>query len=176
MTPLLTLPALTLGTTVLMANTLAADNSLVIVAVAAFCGQTVAVVVSAWLVQRNAAKAQRAASDAATLAVKVVAEAKIATAKAQEDAAEAQKQAADAAKELVKAAQATDSRLDSLKTTTDKTHRLVNGSRTALLTLVADLRGQISRQNPDDKAAEAAAADALQAAQQAAADLQQSNA
>jgi hypothetical protein len=95
------------------------------------------------------------------------AQAAIDGAKAQEAAATAQVQAADAIKQAVAAARTTDERLEHIRDTTDITHRIVNSEHTAILRLVADLRGQIARENPNDAAARNAA-DAANAAAEAA--------
>ena len=81
------------------------DNSLIIVAILAFFGQTVAVIVSAWLMQRNATRAQQTATSAAAHVAEVAERARLAVISAQENAALAQTAALAAARELLTAAQ-----------------------------------------------------------------------
>jgi hypothetical protein len=148
-----------------------ADNSLLIIATFAFLGQTCAVVVAAWLNHRGAIGAQRAATSAAILAVKVAEANKIATLQAQEDAAKAQAQALEAAKALVEAAKVSDTKLEAVvkaaATADDRlvgiqkiatnTQVLVNGKRSAMLREIADLRRLRATEHPKDKAAQVAA-------------------
>ncbi len=154
-----------------MSAVLQTDNSLLVVATLAFLGQTVAVVVAAWLNHRSADRAQTAAADAAARVVQVAEDNKLATLRAQEDAATAQTQALEAARELVKAAQSSDTKLEAVvtaaKTTDDRliglqktatgTQVLVNGKRSAMLREIADLRRRVAIEHPRDKTAQKAA-------------------
>jgi hypothetical protein len=88
-------------------------------------------------------------------------------AKAQENAAIAQTQAAEAITAAVEAARSTDQRLGTIQKTGEIVLHHVNSQHVALLRVVADLRGQIARANPDDASARSAA-DAAQAAAEAA--------
>jgi len=81
------------------------DNSLIIVAILAFLGQTVAVIVSAWLMQRNAMRSQQTAAVAAAHVAEVAEAARLAVISAQENAALAQTAALSAARELLASAQ-----------------------------------------------------------------------
>jgi phenylpyruvate tautomerase PptA (4-oxalocrotonate tautomerase family) len=131
--------------------------AILIAAIIAAIGPTVAVTVGAFLQQRNAQAATRGILEAAALTAKVATDAKLATEAAQKATAVAQASALGAAKALVVAAKITDSRLENLQKTATSTHVIVNSQRTAMLRLVADLRRQIATAQPDNAAAESAA-------------------
>lgn len=138
---------------------------------AAFFGNTVAVVVGAFLTARYGQRAQKATEAAAALAVKVATDAALATSKAQEDAATAQTQALDAAKQLVETAKSTNSKLEDVviaaKSTGDAlkeisktgkaTHTIVNSDRSVMLASMALLTKRIAKENPNDEDAQQAA-------------------
>ena len=58
-------------------------------------------------------------------------------------------------------------RLDGIKSVTDETHVIVNNQRTVMLRLIASLASRIAADNPTDVAAQAAAAAAVDEAEQA---------
>ena len=131
-------------------------NSLAVVAIIGFFGQIFGQMLTGYLTQRAANRAQKDAEKA-----------QLATIKAAEDASKAQEQAAHAARMLVESAKDTDVRLDSLKSIAQGTHILVNNQRTVLLRLNASLARRIARENPDDKDAQVAALAAQEEASRA---------
>jgi hypothetical protein len=117
-----------------------------ILIVVAFVGNTVAVVVGAFLTYQFGRRATRDA-----------AQAQIATAQAQTDAATAQKAALEAAKQLVEVAKTTTPLLEEISKTGKATHTLVNNDRSVALSRIAALTKLVARLLPNDKEAQAEA-------------------
>lgn len=136
---------------------------------AAFFGNTVAVVVGAFLTARYGQHAQKATQDAAALAVRVAQDAALATLNAQQATATAQSQALEAAERLVEAAKRTNTKLDEVATaakstgdvlveiskTGQATHSMVNNDRSIDKTNIARLTRMIAKLLPGDVEAEA---------------------
>lgn len=132
-------------------------------AVAVSLAPTLAVAVGAainWWLSSQATKA-------AALTQRMTEKAAIDALEAQRAASTAAMQASEAAQRLIQTAQKTTVKLDHIASTSDATHKIVNGQRTAMLNTLAAMASRIARENPNDQDAQIAAEQARKNAQDA---------
>lgn len=139
------------------------DPTLIAVALIAVVGSSLTPIVAGIVNRRAARRAEEAAKSAQASA----AEAQLGILAAQADAAKAQEAAAEAAAELVRTARVTGARLDAIDSTTKTIHTIVNSQRTEMLKVMAALARRVATDNPDDPAAQQAAAQAERDADEA---------
>ncbi len=131
---------------------------LIVVALIALVGSPLGGIGAAFITTRATRRAQEAATRDARQAQAAAVQAQLATVQAQADAARAQTAAAQAATELVRTARDQASQLDRIQSTTAATHVIVNSQRTKMLEVMAALARRVANENPDDPAAQKAAA------------------
>jgi hypothetical protein len=143
------------------------SSNFVVLLVLFLGSNTVATIAGIWLNNRNARAAQKATASAATLAIKVVAEAKVATDNASAGLLKAQESASEAATALFKAAgvaaeeaQKNGPILAEISETGRLTHDIVNSKSLVVAKRVAALTRIIARAYPNDADAQKEATDA----------------